>query len=362
MLQICLIGILLAIQMDSLEVFNDTATDVMVKANVVAPTTVSESIHSIDTVYTSFESDTINLAQPSPVSQIIYAEHTESQSFFHRNLFPIIMLIIGVIIDRSAQAFFDKKRMERNGNRWKNELQSCAPAINKQQKALVEFKKEYCDNPKMFEIPDIFIFPFLNGKEFSSLNKEDLYDYLKLNIKKHDTCKYILQNLTKDGRATIDELAQSRFYKITTFVMSLEIINRNFINSFDSFRESSSHQIESFNDIQLHYSQILLSYNRERQTPLVCQLMNLYETAFRDHPNINLFELEESFITPSLSFLSKTTDPEYQDIVNQLINMRYCINGLKLEKKYLAAGIQGIIDQYNRCLTAIEEFNDYLKS
>ncbi len=360
MLQICLIGILLAIQMDSLEVFNDTATDVMVKANVVAPTTVSESIHSIDTVYTSFESDTINLAQPSPVSQIIYAEHTESQSFFHRNLFPIIMLIIGVIIDRSAQAFFDKKRMERNGNRWKNELQSCAPAINKQQKALVEFKKEYCDNPKMFEIPDIFIFPFLNGKEFSSLNKEDLYDYLKLNIKKHDTCKYILQNLTKDGRATIDELAQSRFYKITTFVMSLEIIHKTLTNSFETFRESSSHQIESFNDIQLDYSQIILSKYREKQTAPIVEIKDLYENAFRNHPNINLFELEETFITPSLSILSKYTNTEYQDIVNRLIDMRYRINGLKLEKNYLAIGINGVNEQYNRCLTAIEEFNAYL--
>ena len=48
------------------------------------------------------------------------------------------------------------------------------------------------------------------------------------------------------------------------------------------------------------------------------------------------------------------------DIVNRLIDMRYRINGLKLEKNYLAIGIDGVNEQYNRCLTAIEEFNAYL--
>lgn len=360
MLYACIIGILLSIQADTFKLSNDSATETMGKSCTAIPISDYDGVQSIDTVFTAFESDTINYAQPLPVSQILFAEHKEKPSFFYSILLPIIMLILGVVIDRSAQTFFDRKRMKRNGSRWKNELLSCVPAINKQTNAISEFKTAYCDDPQKFEIPDIFIFPFLNGKDFSSLNKEDLYDYIRLNIKKHGTCRYILQNLTKNGRATIDKLAQSRFYKITTFVMSLEIIHKTLTNSFETFRESSSHQIESFNDIQLNYSQIILSKYREKQTTPIVEIKDLYENAFRNHPNINLFELEESFITPSLSILSKYTNTEYQDIVNRLIDMRYRINGLKLEKNYLAIGIDGVNEQYNRCLAALEEINAYL--
>lgn len=362
MLHICLIGIILSMQIDTLKVFNDSASikdnSISVEQKKIEP----NNIQTPDTIFASFNSDTINLEHPVPVSQVIYAEHKESSSVFYGIIFPIIMLFLGVIIDRSIQTFIDSKRIKRNGKRWRIELQSCVPAINNQLNALSEFKTTYCDDPLMFEIPDIFVYPFLNGKEFSSLNKEDLYEFVKLNIRKQGTIKYNIQSITKNGRDKIDELAQERFYKIATFLMSLEMIYNTHHELFGTFKESSGRQIELFNDIQLKYSQMLISLNRSEQTSFSGQLMLLFETAFKNHPKVNLFELEESFISPSLSLLSKFPDSKYQGMIDKLINMRYCINGLKLEKTYLADGIDGIVEQYNQCLVATEALKTYLKT
>lgn len=349
-------------QIDTLNVYNDSANikdnSISVEQKKIEP----NNIQTPDTFFASFNSDTIDLEQPVSVSQVIYAEHKDSPSVFYSIIFPIIMLVLGVIIDRSIQTFIESKRIKRNGKRWRIELQSCVPAINKQLNALSEFKTTYCDDPQMFEIPDIFVYTFLNGKELSSLNKEDLYEFVKLNIRKQGSIKYIIQSITKNGRNKIDELAQERFYKIVTFVMSLEMIYNTHLELFGTFKESSGRQIEVFNDIQLKYSQMLISLNRSEQTSFSGQLMLLFETAFKNHPKVNLFELEESFISPSLSLLSKFPDSKYQGMIDKLINMRYCINGLKLEKTYLADGIDGIVEQYNQCLVATEALKTYLKT
>lgn len=302
---------------------------------------------SVDSMCFSFVDDTITFPQPQMVSQIVYAEHKESPNVFYGIIFPIIMLIIGVAIDRSAQVLIDKRRMKKNGKRWKNELDSCVLPIQKQRDALANFIHDYCDNPQRYDIPNILVFPMLKGTSFLSLNKEDLFDYLE--------CK-------KDPETSV----QDRFYKITTFVMSLEIIHQSFLEAYNSFKQSSSQQIEVFNKVHLDYSQLLLAASSKVPGEMTegdyGRLMELFDNAFSTCPNVNLFNLEVSFISPSLSVLSHYSKLDYKNMNDKLIEMRQCINGLVLEKGYLKDNLLSVIEQYSLCLSALEVIRDYFPS
>lgn len=298
----------------------------------------------VDSLFFPFENDTITFSQPTTVSQIVYTEHKESPNAFYGIIFPIITLILGVVIDRSAQVIIDKRKIKRNGKRWKNELESCVLPLQKQIDVLSSFVRDYCDHPKRFDIPGISVYPMLKGTTFASLNKEDLQDYLE--------CK-------KDSKTSVQE----RFYKITTFVMSLELIYQTFIESYNSFKQSSSHQIEVFNTIQLEYSQLLLATSSKVPAEMTegdyIMLREFFDHAFSTYPNVNLFNLETPFISPSLSVLSRYGMQEYKNMNDKLIEMRYCINGLELEKGYLKTNLLGIIEQYNLCLKALDVIRDY---
>ena len=299
---------------------------------------------AVDSLIIPFENDTITFSQPTTVSQIVYTEHKETPNVFYGIIFPIITLILGVAIDRFAQVLSDKRKMKRNGKRWKNELESCVSPIQKQIESLYSFVHDYCDNSQRYDIPSISMYPILKGTTFASLNKEDLQDYLE--------CK-------KDSKITVQE----RFYKITTFVMSLEMIHQSFMEAYDSFKQSSSHQIEVFNTVQLNYSQLLLATASKVPAEMTegdyIRLTELYDHAFSTYPNVNLYNLESPFISPSLSVLSRYGKQEYKNMNDKLIEMRYCINGLELEKGYLKTNLLNVIEQYNLCLNALDVIRDY---
>ena len=102
MLHICIIGIVLSMQINTLYVFNDSANN---KDN---PTSVNQNeiVQIPDTLFARFDIDTIILEKSVPISQIIYAEHKES--IFYKIFLPIIMLVLGVLIDRFVQIFVGK--------------------------------------------------------------------------------------------------------------------------------------------------------------------------------------------------------------------------------------------------------------
>lgn len=298
----------------------------------------------IDSLYYAFENDTVTLSQPTNVSQIVYVEHEESPNAFYGIIFPIITLILGVAIDRSAQVLIDKRKMKKNGKRWKNELESCVLPIQKQIQALSSFINDFCDNSQRYDIPDILVYPILEGKTFASLNKEDLQDYLE--------CK-------KDSQINVQE----RFYKITTFVMSMEMIYKSFMEAYNSFKQSAGQQVDMFNLTQLNYSQLLLataSKVPERMTEdAYIRLDELFQHAFSALPNVNLFELENTFINASLLVLNRYDHLEFKELNDRLIDMRHCISGLKLEKTYLKTNLLGVVEQYNLCLKALENIREF---
>ena len=303
-----------------------------------------EATQSVDSMLLEIDGDSIFFSYPTTISKIIVSEQKKNANAFYTIIFPIITLILGVALDRSAQSFYEKRKMKRNGRRWKSELQSCVKPMQNQIRTLSDFVHQYCENPQSYEIPNIMIFPTLKGTAFASLNKADLQDYLE--------CK-------KDSRQD----AQERFYKTTSFVMSMEMVYQMLIEAYNRFKESSGNIVESFNTNQLNYSKLLLATSSAVPETLdkdaYDRLRELYDQAFMAHPNINIYEIEDSFINASLTVLVDYDKKEFQNLNNLLIDMRACVNGLRLEKEYLKENFNTVIEQYENCIGALNEINDY---
>lgn len=298
------------------------------------------------TFFVKFENDTIEMQESIPVSQIIYAEHKESPSAFYSIILPVVMLVLGVLIDRLAQVFVDRYRIKQNGKRWKRELLSYVPIVGKQINEIKSFIVEYCDKPEKYDIPQLTTFQMLKGSIFESLSKEDLYGYL--------------------GRKTNDVDVQERYNKILSFITTLDMAYAQLNNSFHSFQESAGKQINAFNNAQFRYSKKLYDISVYVPTSMdkdaYNELSGLYNDAFGNHPDVNPLKMEESFITPSLEIFDKYDKQTFKGLTDELGKMRFSINGMKLEKTYLKGNLETIIEEYKLCHNFLSVVKDYFPS
>lgn len=334
----CLVCLIMALSM------GDTINNAVIEdsANAV-PFNKMLSAQS-DTLFVSFEDDTIAFQEALPISNIIYAEHKETPSLFYGIILPIIMLILGVLIDRFAQVFVERNRIKRNGKRWERELLSFEPIINKQIQELESYIDEYCSKPERYDIPLLVTSQIIKGSIFESLNKEDLFMYLRRKKKYNSD-------------------VQDRYNKIMSFIMTLETTYDQLNSSFDSFRKSAGNKIEAFNNAQYHYAKHL--YDLSVYVPSAMdkvtyhELSRLYNDAFGNHPDVNPLLLEKPFITPSLNILDNHDKQVFKVLTDELGNMRFAINGMKLEKTYLKSNFENIIEHYKICLGFLNVVQEY---
>jgi len=305
----------------------------------------NSSVEKSDTLFVKFESDTIPLHEPTTVSQIVYAEHKDSPSVYYTIILPIVMLVLGVLIDRMAQGLVDRNKIKRNGERWKRELLSFDSIISKQIKELENYIVEYCNKPQKYDIPPLTMFQMLKGAIFESLSKEDLYGYL-------------------ERKKNVD--VQERYNKILSFITTLDTAYTQLNNFFHVFCESSGKQIDAFNNAQFRYSKNL--YDISAYVPSAMdkdaynELSRLYNDAFSNHPDVNPLKLEESFITPSIEIFDNYDKHTFKDLTDELGKMKFNINGMRLEKTYLKSNLETIIQEYKMCQEFLSVVNDYFPS
>lgn len=302
----------------------------------------SNSSVTQDTARYKFQQDTITLMNKPQVSQIIYAEHENKIDVLMGYLFPIIMLLLGVGIDRLVVYLSDKKRIKKIGKRWVAELKSLKTPIENQQDNFNKFIANYCDEEDEFNIPDISFHSSINGVKFESLGKEDLYEYLEEEL--------------KEKKATED------FNKITSIISTLKATYEQLTKVLNDFKIESTSYINAYNsNLQTYIREIL---KLQSQTPMLGmseqdfdKLKNLYQDEIDSKmPNINVFETKNSFILPSLKLLGKYNINDLITLNSSLMSCLDSIQGLRNEKQYIKNNIQKITATYtkvNEVLTII---------
>ena len=329
----CIIGLVflgLSPIVGSIAVIPDLATikDTARVQNIVEIKNIS------DTIKAEFLNDTVAIAEPIPVGKIIYAEHKSKLNIFLDYAFPVIMLLLGVCIDRCILIHTERKRNKREGLRWKSELGSLRKPLQLQKDTFDKFIKEYCDVQDRFDIPSLSSQVLLNCEIFDSLNKEDLY-------------KYLLSKQSSD-RATAE------YHKIIQVVSSIKSCQQNLHCMISEMKSESNKLINQFNPcIQDYYRKLVYSIASQKLPLIGDKLSELYSGLNDQMPNVNPFLIEDSFIRPSRELLKTSQSEASLGLIFCLNGMQDIIQGLKNEKTYIRQNLEQLIQAYNQIEVAI---------
>jgi len=285
-----------------------------------------------DTIKSEFVNDTIDITKPVPIGQIIYTEHKTNLNILLDYAFPIIMLMLGVIIDRLVLMCSEHKRIEREGMRWKSELDSLIAPIHLQQKAFKKFITEYCNVKDRFDIPSLNLQVLLKCKIFDSLNKEELYKYLR------SKCKN-------------DEIATKEYHKSIQAISSIKSCQQSLSSVVSEMRSESNKLISQFNKCTQEYNRKLIACLNANQLPVEGSvLQTMYTTLNQQMPYINILKLEESFVRPSIEILekSKSDSPYRLELLFSLFSMLDIIMGLRNEKIYIKQNLTQLTEVYSK--------------
>jgi hypothetical protein len=294
---------------------------------------------SCDTIIKTFYNDTINLEKPYTVGQIIYAEHIKYADILKDYIFPIIMLLIGIAIDRLIMYLTLKTRIAKAGQRWSLEITSLKKPIIAQQKEFRTFIQEYCDDSMRFDIPTITHQNLLGCEIFDALSKNDLYDFL----------------LSKHKR---EEIAISEYHSIIQIISSIKSCNNTLNDALTAMRSEANKQMENFNIATREYFNVLtkVMHNKTISDTAGTNLYNLYQQEVSGKmPYVNIYELEGSLIKPSCDILSKLDNGNNLELFRHLCSISDTIQALRNEKIYIKQNLEKLIICYDGILNKISE-------
>lgn len=308
------------------------ASDSTIKADTAKAIKVVEILNAPDTIKSEFTNDTITIPNPTPIGQVIYTEHKTDLNIILDYAFPIIMLLLGVLIDRIILWTTEYKRVKREGARWNSEIKSLLEPLKQQQGTLKKFIKEYCDVKNEFDIPYIYTQVLLKCEIFDSLNKEDLYKYV--------------QSLHKN-----DDISTKEYHKIIQVISIIKSCQNNLSDVISEMKSESNKLINQFNESTQEYYRKLIVCLENNQLPIEgVKLQNLYnEKIIKQMPYINILELEDSFVRPSINILADSKGDRLTriELRNCLQSMLDTIQGLRNEKLYVKHNLEQLIEIYS---------------
>lgn len=326
------------IGISSFTVSATSMSDSIIKDDTAKAINVIEILNTPDTIRSEFLNDTINISKPMPLGQVIYTEHKTNLNIFLDYAFPIIMLILGVLIDRIILRLTENKRVKREGERWKSEIKSLLDPLKQQQDTFKKFIKEYCDVKNRFDIPYIYSQVLLKCDIFDSLNKEDLYKYL--------------QSLYKN-----DDITTQEYHKVIQVISVIKSCQNNLSDVISEMKSASYKLINQFDEYTQEYHRKLTACLEENQLPLEgVKLQNLFiEKIIKRMPYINILELEDTFVRPSIDILAESNGDRLSrmELRNCLQPMLNIIRGLRNEKIYVKQNLEQFIEIYGKAASTI---------
>lgn len=336
-----LIGIVIVMICLCIPTFMISAAKVSDSITINDTTKVRKSVeipNTLDTIKAAFQNDTTNISKPIPIGQIIYTEHKTNLNIILDYAYPIIMLILGVLIDRIIIRSTENKRVKREGARWKSEIKGLLEPLKQQQETFKKFIKEYCDVENRFSIPYINIQVLLKCEIFESLNKEDFY-------------KYLQWQHVNDGIAT------KEYHKVIQVISAIKSCQNNLSDVISEMKSESNKLINQFDECTRNYNRKLIVCLEENQLPLEgAKLQRLYEEKInKKMPYINILELEDSFVRPSIGILGGSKgDRQFRiELRDSLQLMLDIIRGLRNEKIYIKQNLEQLMDIYSKAIVTI---------
>lgn len=315
----------------------------------------STIIKQVDTISQKL-SDTISIrnANSGDASLKVILAKEESTPDNFKYIFPILTLLLGIGINKALDYFKDKKRIKKSGERWIAEIRGLELPIKSQLASLQTFKTEI--EKEKFEVPEMEIYPMLNGEIFKSLDKAELIKYIE-SFKGSTYDDAILASNRVHGYVNImashhDALKQKfeDFLKntsahTTSFSRHLQALMRAFGNYGVALEE------------ELQQDPI----NNPRYQPIY-QLFNQHIIPFMTSGEYDVYALERDFFIPLIQILGHfRLDKKINEMSDAVSACLAEIKGIKMEKGYLTENVKTIITRYENDLNELPEIAKEIK-
>lgn len=274
--------------------------------------------------------DSVPFSRMHYVKQFVYAGQTDSSNKVLEYIFPIFTLLLGVAIDRILLLISEKKRVKKSGELWIMEIRNLNAPLTNQIESFKYFITSYCDINNAFEMPSIPKYETLKCEIFDSLQKKDLYDYLK------NKCKLDYKIL---------------FHNILNIISTTKGTYEQTLKEFDKSINVASMNVDSFNNsLQCYIRELYINETKYKKClkgdfDILLQLINI--EIEKKMPYINLFEIQNSFIKESLSIIMKHDKMQCAELLTALMKCQDNIAALKNEKEYCRRNFEQSISLFN---------------
>jgi hypothetical protein len=283
-------------------------------------------------------------SEQSSIKVILAKEPSSPDNF--KYIFPILTLLLGIGINKALDYFKDRKRIRRSGERWVAEIRSLEIPIKSQIASLQSFKTEI--EKEKFQVPEMEIYPILNGEIFKSLDKADLIKYIEsFKGNKYDDAVLasnrvhgyvnILASHHDALKAKLDDFLKNTSAHTTSFSRHLQALMRAFGNYGVALEE------------ELNQDPI----NNPRYQPIY-QLFNQHIIPFMSSGEYDVYALERDFFIPLIQILGHLRlDKKMNDMADAVSACLAEIKGMKMEKGYLTENVKTLITRYENDLNEL---------
>jgi len=301
-------------------------------------------------------------------TQIVILKEKESSDTL-KTLLPLVFaltgLIFGFLLNRFYDYYSNRKNIKKSGKRWVIQLITIKETIKQQIKAIEEFLSSLKKEEWMYD--SLVFITTIEGDIFTSLDKNDLLDYIESNNK---SVWYKRIFMSKEVKANEYQLAVKISNRTHGFISTLAHHYSLLFERFNTFNDGVSNSTKKFNDD--------LEVLRKQMNELNFQVMNgvekIYEDAeyskildlfveFKDKittdPNFNPLNSDRTFLEPAVKALTKLTkDKRILPITDTIATLFGDMRAIKAEREYIISNMEELMDRYKYSLTTIDIVTD----
>lgn len=286
---------------------------------------------------------------------------------YSKYIISILSILVGFFLNKVYEWWNNRKKVRKSGKRWINEIRSLEESIESQITALELLDANLKADSNA--IPNLSIYPVLNGNVFKSLDKNDLMNYIEQkNAKKWYKKPFIR---TEDEKHNEFKAIVKISNKVHGYISRLETYYEQIGKRHESFSTGKSALTTALTTNLQEWLKAFAVYGTElekqgidlRTDPRYKPIADLYLAEIIPHlhdANFNPEKLKDNFFMPILGILSHfRLDPLIKDLAEAGTACLHSIKGIEMEMYYLATNIETLVTYYKELL---EDLNPLIDS
>lgn len=306
-----------------------------------------------DTIKIDLKKKTVLPVKTKEDAKLIMIKETTEADYW-KYIFPVITLFLGIFATRVIDFFEKRTKIKRTGRRWIAELISLEENLKSQKTALEDFNASFAND--RFEIPDLKIYEALDGKNFASMDKAELLQYVEF---KYGNWKPSL---------IVNEQEANKNYK--TYVLTTnkvtsytEVLKFNFDlikEKFNSYLNGISVNTTVLNKLLQDFRDQISQYHIEIEQepgfnfdtdPRLKPLNEIFKREFIDkkmnNESFNPLLLPENLCNPVLKVLALTRDDVRTNPLRlSCTAILNTVESIKAERSYIKTNFNKLSERY----------------